>query len=432
MAKESFDKEIQFLRLLALTGDAFDRQQFAGRLGISVHTFDKTIRRLKELNGENDLTELFSYRYTDSAEPVLMFLFRAKSMKESESRRLPILLTALQQQSHTASELLELCDEQLADYATAPPDEKTIRSDLRYLEEMGVVRREAGGRPHRYRLNHDLIDELTADELLDLYEFVDVMAHTRIPSVQGYLLRDNLKTALRAAIPVSQWNDALLEPFCYHYHYEARILDEAHLSALLSIIEQQRYVSFQYYSPSRKRTYAARSTNPLFSNGQEPLRQRILPARIIYDHQYGRWYLLGTLEGGRIVKFRMDGIVDIAAEDAVEATTFAGRLARVDSKIQHSWLVDTGDTVTVKARFFKPPATQHDFIRERVCMQGQWGEITEEDTTSFIFEIEVNGWVEIRPWLRSFGSSCEVLEPLGLRNSLIEEWKELAGYYESI
>ncbi|WP_322922864.1 helix-turn-helix transcriptional regulator [Paenibacillus campi] len=432
MAKESFDKEIQFLRLLALTGDAFDRQQFAGRLGISVHTFDKTIRRLKELNGEHDLTELFGYRYADSAEPVLLFLFRAKSMKESETRRLPLLLTALQQQAHTAAELLHVCDEQLADCTTAPPDEKTIRSDLRYLEEMGVVRREAGGRPYRYRLNHDLIEPLSANELLDLYEFVDVMAHTRLPSVQGYLLRDNLKIALRSTVPEQQWDEALLEPFSYRYHYEARILDEAHLAALLSMIEQQRYVSFQYYSPSRKRAYAARSTNPLFSNGQAPRRQHMLPARIIYDHQYGRWYLIGTLASGKIAKFRMDGIVDIAGEQAVDDDTFTSRLAKVYRRIRHSWLIDTGDTVKVKARFFKPPVTQHDFIRERVRLQGQWGIITDEDEHSFRFEIDVNGWIEIRPWLRSFGSSCEVLEPAELRQSLIEEWKELTDYYESI
>src|SRR5690606_41316080 len=49
MAKESFDKEIQFLRMLALTSGAYSRQQFAERLGISVHTFDKTLRRLKEI-----------------------------------------------------------------------------------------------------------------------------------------------------------------------------------------------------------------------------------------------------------------------------------------------------------------------------------------------------------------------------------------------
>ncbi|KWX87455.1 hypothetical protein AMQ83_13035, partial [Paenibacillus riograndensis] len=49
MAKESFDKEIQFLRMLVLTSGAYRRQQFAERLGISVHTFDKTLKKLKEV-----------------------------------------------------------------------------------------------------------------------------------------------------------------------------------------------------------------------------------------------------------------------------------------------------------------------------------------------------------------------------------------------
>lgn len=65
-------------------------------------------------------------------------------------------------------------------------------------------------------------------------------------------------------------------------------------------------------------------------------------------------------------------------------------------------------------------------------MQGQWGEIVEEDEHSFVYEITVNGIMEIKPWLRSFGSSCEVLEPRHLRKELIEEWKEIAAYYESI
>lgn len=432
MAKESFDKEIQFLRLLALTGGAFDRQQFAGRLGISVHTFDKTIRRLKEVNGENDLTDLFSYRYVESAEPVLMFLFRAKSMKESESRRLPILLSSLKQQDKTAAELLDACDEQLAEYDFAPPDEKTIRSDLRYLEDIGVIRRQPGGRPYRYRLNHELTDCLSQEELIELYEFVDVMANTRIPSVQGYLLRDNLKKALKATISTEQWDESLLEPFGYRYHYDARILDEAHLYTLLRMIREQRYISFQYYSPSRKRSYAAQHTNPLFASDQQPFRHHILPLQVVYDHQYGRWYVIGTLEGGRIAKFRMDGMVDLNGEQTAYTELFEQRLQHIRQKMKYSWLVDTGQPLTVKVRFFKPAFPANDFIRERVMMQGQWGRITEENEHSFIFEIVVNGWVEIRPWLRSFGSSCEVLEPAGLRQSLIEEWKELLDYYESV
>jgi predicted DNA-binding transcriptional regulator YafY len=71
-------------------------------------------------------------------------------------------------------------------------------------------------------------------------------------------------------------------------------------------------------------------------------------------------------------------------------------------------------------------------VRERVLLQGQWGEITVEEEDSFIYEITVNGTTEIKPWLRSFGSSCEVLEPVRLRREMIAEWKEVQSYYESV
>ncbi len=86
----------------------------------------------------------------------------------------------------------------------------------------------------------------------------------------------------------------------------------------------------------------------------------------------------------------------------------------------------------VRVRFFNPEGAKRNFIRERVLLQGQWGTITEEESESFIYEITVNGITEIKPWLRSFGSSCEVLEPKRLRQEFKQEWKELQAYYEPI
>lgn len=428
MAKESFDKEIQFLRLLALTGGGYDRQQFAGRLGISVHTFDKTVRRLREISGDADFADLFRYGYADSAEPVLLFLYRAKSMKESESRRLPLILTALKGTPQTAAELLDACCERLP-LDAAMPDEKTVRSDLRYLEEIGVVRREAGGRPYRYVLNNDLTDCLSQKELIDLYEFVDIMANTQIPSVQGYLLRDNLKKALKSAVPEEEWDDRLLEPFSYKYHYDARILDEAHLYTLLRTIHLRKRISFQYFSPKNRKSYSAKETNPLFGRETEVRRESTLPLKVVYDHQYGRWYLIGAAAKGRFVKFRMEGMIDIAEEQEAPEEYFALKKQKLDEQMRHSWLIDTGETVTVRAKFYRPRG-QADFIAERVRLQGQWGEIVEENEDFFIYEIQVNGVTEIRPWLRGFGSSCEVLSPADLRQSFIDEWKEIGDYYE--
>ncbi|MCQ4086530.1 WYL domain-containing protein [Saccharibacillus sp. JS10] len=429
MAKESFDKEIQFLRLLALTGGGYDRKQFAGRLGISVHTFDKTVRRLREVSGDADFADLFRYGYADSAEPVLLFLYRAKSMKESESRRLPLILTALKNSPQTVAELLELCSEELL-LDAAMPDEKTIRSDLRYLEDIGVVSRESTQRPVKYNLNNQLTDCLSQRELMDLYEFVDIMANTQIPSVQGYLLRDNLKKALKSATPKEEWDEQWLEPFSYKYHFDARILDEAHLYTLLRSIHLRKQISFQYFSPKKRKSYAAKETNPLFVQDSQPRRQQLLPLKVVYDHQYGRWYLIGEAGKGRFVQFRMEGIVDIAEEQDTDEAEFENKLSKLDEQMRYSWLIDTGETVTVRAKFYRPKK-QADFIKNRVQLQGQWGEIVESNDDFFIYEIQVNGVTEIRPWLRSFGSSCEVLSPPDLRQSFIDEWKEIEAYYES-
>ncbi|MNI10967.1 hypothetical protein D3C73_640960 [compost metagenome] len=95
-------------------------------------------------------------------------------------------------------------------------------------------------------------------------------------------------------------------------------------------------------------------------------------------------------------------------------------------------MIDTGRPITVRARFFNPGPSERNFVKERVLLQGQWGRITTEEEASFIYEIVVNGTTEIKPWLRSFGSSCEVLEPHLFRQEMIAEWKEIQSYYESI
>jgi predicted DNA-binding transcriptional regulator YafY len=436
LAKESFDKEIQFLRMLVLTSGAFSRQQFAERLGISVHTFDKTIRRLKEVVSSvhphlpqeqgKEFSETIRFSYYDSTDPLLLFLFRAKSVKESESQRFSLLLAAMNEQALTAMELLDTCCSSLSSKLPMP-DEKTIRSDLKYLEAVGVIKKEPGPRPYRYRIQDDLVRSLSDEELIDLYDFVDVMANTQVPSVQGYLLRDGLKKHLLR----NQVGQHAVEPFLYKYHYYSRILDEAHLFTLLHAIRHRRKVRFLYFSPKSEKSYASKNTNPLFERDTEGKAEKTLPLKIVYDHQYGRWYLLSHGREG-IRKYRMEGITQLEEDSPVDEIWYEDKKAELADKIRYSWLIDTGRPVKVRARFYNPESTEPNFIKERVQLQGQWGQIVLEDDHSFIYEITVNGTFEIKPWLRSFGSSCEVLEPAQLRREMIAEWKELQTYYESV
>ncbi|MDF2960666.1 MAG: transcriptional regulator [Paenibacillus sp.] len=436
MAKESFDKEIQFLRMLVLTSGAFNRQQFAERLGISVHTFDKTIRRLKEVvssmhqylpqEQSKEFSETIRFSYYDSADPLLLFLFRAKSVKESESQRISLLLSTMNDQALTAMELLDMCCSSLSSDLPLP-DEKTIRSDLKYLEEVGVIKREPGPRPYRYRIQDELVQILSNEELVDLYDFVDVMANTQVPSVQGYLLRDGLKKHLLR----NQVEQHAMEPFLYKYHYYSRILDEAHLFTLLHAIRHRRKIRFLYFSPKSEKSYAAKNTNPLFERDTGGKAEKTLPLKIVYDHQYGRWYLLSYGRAG-ILKHRMEGITQIEEDESVDEAWYEEKKNELDGKMQYSWLIDTGRPVTVRARFYNPEGSEPNFVKERVLLQGQWGQIVFEDKDSFIYEITVNGTTEIKPWLRSFGSSCEILEPVQLRREMITEWKEIQIYYEPV
>jgi hypothetical protein len=439
MARESFDKEIQFLRMLALTSGAYSRQQYAEKLGISVHTFDKMMKRLREiaassLNGrdgaaeQRDMAELLRFSYLDSSDPLLLFLFRAKSLKESESERLSILLGAMKEGAKTAMELLDACSEAMPP-ELALPDEKTIRGDLKYLEGVGVIIREPGPRPYRYALWDRFAGLLAEDELLDVHDYACMMANTQLPSVQGYLLRDMMSKLLTRD---RGFDAESLDVFRYKYHYYSRILDEAHLFPLFEAIEGRCYVSFRYFSPKKETSYSSRNTNPLFEREAGGNRERVLPLKIVYDHQYGRWYLLGWGARHGIKKYRLEGVTDLSVGDAADADSWNEKLGLLEQRIRHSWLVDTGRKTLVRARFYKPGPSIPDFVRERVLQQGQWGVITEEDEISFLYEIEVNGIIEIKPWLRSFGSSCEVLEPARLREEMIAEWKELREYYESL
>lgn len=133
-----------------------------------------------------------------------------------------------------------------------------------------------------------------------------------------------------------------------------------------------------------------------------------------------------------IMKFRMEGLTQIEEGDTVEEAEFALKLSNLEEQMTNSWVIDTTRAIKVVARFYNPNRPGVNFIRERVEAQGQWGEITEESDSTFLYEITVNGIYEIKPWLRSFGSSCEVLEPPWLRKQFIAEWKEIHSYYESI
>lgn len=299
---------------------------------------------------------------------------------------------------------------------------------MKYLEQVGVIRRLSSSRPYRYRIHDDLITKLSTEELHDLYDFIDIMANTQVPSVQGYLLRDGLRKHLAR----NGTNHNTIAPFLYKYHFYSRILAEAHLFTLFTAIRNRCNIEILYFSHKKPQMYASQNTNPLFERESTSIAETILPIKVVYDHQYGRWYLLAHHSRNGMRTYRLDGITQIQVAEQVAESLYEEKRAKLEQNMKNSWLIDTKNPVTVRVKFYNPGDGIPNFVKERVTLQGQWGQITEEHDDGFIYEIHVNGVTEIRPWLRSFGSSCEVLEPKQLRKEMIADWKEIQSYYESI
>lgn len=95
--------------------------------------------------------------------------------------------------------------------------------------------------------------------------------------------------------------------------------------------------------------------------------------------------------------------------------------------LKHAWGVwrKEGEPETVKLKFAPGHATRR--LKESV-----WHPLETVDDTEdggCLWEAPIAEWQEMLPWIRGWGSECEVLEPRELRETLMGESRKLASLY---
>lgn len=434
MAKESFKKEQEMLRYLFLDGGAYSRSQFAAKLGISVGNFDKTLRNLKEAlehsnasliteRNSNIFTHL-RYEYFNCFTNGLHALYKMKAVKKNEKTRLVFILRILADKSLSVKDILESLAN-AEDYI----DEKNLRKYLDYLLMSDVINKVGNHRPYLYSLNREFFDNFSETELIEINDFIDFYSNTGILSAHGHLLKNSIRGYLS-----NRYSHMDLDAFLYKYNYFGRILDDFLCYELLNFITNRKKIRIQYHPRTSNTRYHAENTNPKFQKPVKAIEQVIIPLSIIYDHQYGRWYLIAISETNSTVsKYRLENIQSVFdTGEIIDKHTFCSHSKKLNA-FHNSWVMDIEPTTRVIIKFFFDKTNSNfNFLKDRVSLQGQWGRITEETPDCFTFEISVNGTREIKPWIRSFGSSAEVIEPLSLRKEMIQEWQEIGGIYGSV
>ena len=439
LARENFRREQELLRTLLLDGGAMTRRQLAAQMGLSVESLDKVLAELKEawdatcgdipLRCEQGSYILDRSRQSHSSlmRGVLNILYRLKALRQTEIDRIAFILGRMRQTSQTLPSLIEAmaCETELGE-----PDRKTVQGYLDYLVELGAAICDKKHRPHQYRLELSLFDSLSDSELADLYAFVDFTANTDIFSAAGYLLLDSLGDYLRmerGMQPVSL--------FAYKYNYFGRILDEYVCHELLRCLAERRKIRIVYEGKNYRR-YRAQG------GGKSLVGKVIIPLRVVYDHQYGRWYLIGVDDDakdklGEVYRFERIEETEPLPE-TVPPAVFDRLATAAAGGLSQAWVVSTteaAEPVEVVVRFWFDPTpgeSPFNFIRARVTREGRWGTIEPESETTFLYKIQITDLSEIRSWLMGFGSSAEVLAPESVRQTMIEHWTEMEKRYGAV
>lgn len=433
----NFRKEEEMFRLFFTEGSAYPSIQIAEFLNLEPKYFSERFKKsfFEKLNPtyyeQFKRKRLIYTRYKYDAyilnENILTTFYRLnKDLKTLEIERFTDVLASLSEGPLTIIELILKINNSLNDETKWEDDlafKKSYERTVTELRKLGVIYRVNNYKPYQYAINHTILNRLEENELIDLIHFVDFMANTHLISVQGYILLDVLNYYIKWKYKINN-----IDVLVYKYVNFGRILDEYKCKVILEAFSHGKKLKLRYYTKDTK--VRAHSNNKNIDT--RPKLETYVPLYLLFDHQYGRWYFIGVLKDDiRILK--LEGIADLEVTDeSVNLSTTISIPSNFDLK--NSWLLsnESMELIKIKFNYEATVVGNNNFIKERVIRQGRWGRIIEEGPSYLIYEIAVNGVQEIKPWIRSFGSSAEVLTPKSLRTDLKNEWLKILEEYQDV
>ena len=434
MPKENFKKEQELLRLLWLEGGGYHRRELASVLGLSADSVDRSLREIRSvLEDETILANawpekketyyFFTHQQAD-ANP-LACLYSLRSLRESELERYLAIISILSEQPSSFQELLnEICHLSNVNEEDQHAYKKTLVSYLAALRRAGFIHRQPSQRG-KYYLPSSLVDLLSPSELASLGDFVAYCAHTTILSALGWQLLGQLQHWLSKHTSRST---------VFHYRHAcfSRILDEHLVYELQRFCQRQTLLTISHYPRQQPLRYTpAKVAKRSKLRSKNPRTSRLFPLKLVYDRSYARWYFWGkNLETHRLEAIRLDTIQAAAPLPQFKpATEILGKTQQDEDSFHICWLSPGETPITIKARFFAEEGVPLQVLKNRISQSSPLGHILEETASGLTWSCTISDPRAIKPWLRSFGSCLEVLEPEELRQEIAAEWKRLVNQY---
>lgn len=398
-------RQVELCALVRGSPEGYTAEELAARLGVDVRTIQRDLlelrRRGAEVSRKGDRFCLTSLP-EDVVQP-------APPATGREARWLTILKYLCEEPG--SFEPGRLCETVARRFEVAG---RTIARDLKALAEKGLVEVREGrchpGRPFLPKLS------LTADQTLALLSHLEVQGQL-LP--RGEALRraeEKLRSCLlgeAARVVRGQGAAAGGARLVKGRYYLQPPEIEARVTQLEEACRRCRRVRFRYTA----------------LNG-ETTRRTADPLGLVYYWLHDAWYLVAGVgeeegQGEGIRHFRLDRMAEV---EVTEEGFSAPEGFDLERHMAPCWGVERGELYRVRIRFYDDYNVLARLRRETAHRRSA-RLVPEAGGETVLYTDEVSGLHELRVWVRSFGSSAEVLEPEQLRREVIESVERIVQRY---
>lgn len=319
--------------------------------------------------------------------------WKAKSFTDGDVTLHFIIFDILHEPSvkRTVSEILTEIDEKYLVGFESPMmfDESTVRKKLKEYCEAGIVNQEKEGRKVYYSRSEST-DVSELDEALHYFSEVSPCGAI------GSFILDKLHTD----------TDFLT----FKHHYITGAIDSGVLASLFTAMREKRAVT----------------VSNLSRRSDVPVKNRIVPLRVLISVQGGRQHLIAYLpEYDHFQSYRVDYLSDVKLEDVTPRfDELRCELDRMQSKMwgvsinRSKWGAEHLEHVEFTVRV----EDHEDYIVRRLEREKRIGSVEKLDKHTYRFSADVYDTSEMIPWIRTF--ICRIVQMNFSNRTLENKFKE--------
>ncbi|WP_258049601.1 helix-turn-helix transcriptional regulator [Clostridium weizhouense] len=365
-------------------------------------------------DGKNKLLSL-SYDDISNTKNFLVNTYLSKSFTKADIILYYYLLLILNYKNKpmTFSDIEnELVSEELIDYGNI--SSKTIERKLNELvNSMELVSVKKEGRVKEYYISEDILKELDNEEILNLYNIVDLYKNIIFPNVSGHYFYDTLRDYMEFERNIIPNDNNCFQYKNLHFH---PVIEEELILKIMTAIENRNEIRLKI---NYKTTHVKRYDN-----------QAIRPFKLRYDIECGRFYVFSFTSTGRCVSARLD------RKDDVEVLKTRFNYDEYEEKYKlameksFSSVPHNSDAPYEEVEFeVNINSVNEYYIVEKI--KGELEECTFEEisNTKYSFKKIVNDSWEMIPWIRKYGGYLRVISPRYLHRKIKQDWEDMLNNY---